>query len=101
MFRRTLAALLLGTLLTGCYTTKIYVAPRDVPSGQTSDHWVWNLFWGLWTVGQVDAAGACSNDVKSVTADIGILGLVVSGLTGGVVTPIHVEVQCVKPGQPG
>lgn len=92
--------LLLLPLLVGCYTTKVYVGEPGEPAGRVEHEWQQTFFWGLVSVGRVNASEVCGEaGVQMVKSQIGGIGLVANWLTAGIWAPMHVKVTCgPKPG---
>lgn len=92
--RRRVAALTLGVLAAssaGCYTLDVRTAGA-VPSGPTQSMHGIMLFWGL--IG-TDITAPCPP--ATVESEEGLLGVLVTVLTAGIVTPWSVEITCAAP----
>lgn len=95
-FIRGIALALTLSFIPACDTAKVDVAPRDAEQGHTFKNYEWSVFYGVKTFGAVDANSLCSNGPSLVMSRIDLVGLLVGGLTGGLVEPIAVKVTCLK-----
>lgn len=87
-----------GLLLAGCYQTRVTTDRQ--PSDQViEEKWATGFVNGLVTPGaKIDAAQRCDNGVAIVETEVGFLNQVVSGLTGGIYSPMTVRVTCARGG---
>lgn len=101
MTRSALVALLLCSLtaLPGCAISRVYVGPRDAPTGEVHRYTTFGFFWNIVPASPVNAAGECSDGVQRVAMRRGFLSVVVNYLTVGIVIPTQVTVDCLKSGQ--
>ena len=82
--------------LGGClYATRVYTSAEDAPSGKVESFTQTNLFWGL-SVGHVDTAGACATGIKEVKTNKTLVGTLLTDITFGIVSPMHIEIVCKK-----
>ena len=94
---RRLAALLplasLAVSTTGCYHTQVTTGR---PAGTTvvDKPWAMSFVYGLVAPKAVDAAAACPGGTAMVETEISFLNGLVSGITFGLVTPMHITVTC-------
>lgn len=92
---RIFAFLPLLACLSGCYTAKVFVGDPDGSAGRIEHEWQQTFFWGLVSVGKVNAAGVCGEaGVRSVKTQIGGWGLLANWVTAGIWAPMHVKVTC-------
>lgn len=87
-----LALALCGILGTGCYRADITTGLA--PSGEVvEDEWVLGFVNGLAIVDDVDAE-ECTNGIARVMTRQSFLNVVINVLTGGIVSPMEVRVEC-------
>jgi hypothetical protein len=87
--------LLALSMMTGCYTTKVYVAPPSTATGRVENEWQQTFFWGLISAGSVNAANICGDaGVVHIKSEIGGLGLLANWVTAGIWAPVRVRVTC-------
>lgn len=90
---RTLALLALALPLAGCYHAT--VTTGMAPGTQTIDQpWAMSFVYGLIPPPTVDAAAQCPQGVARVETQLSFLNQLVSFLTAGIITPMHITVTC-------
>lgn len=95
--KKILSLILLSTILTGCYHATIVTdkAPSNIVIDQP---WSLGFVYGLIPPPDVDASQKCTDGIAKVETKHSFLNQLVSGLTFGLVTPIHITVTCAAPG---
>ena len=82
-------------MVAGCYHAS--VTTGRTPSAQVIDQpWALSFVYGLVPPSTVDAASQCSDGVAMVETELSFLNQVVSALTFGIVTPMHIKSVSVK-----
>ncbi|MEM1117954.1 MAG: hypothetical protein AAF845_09300 [Bacteroidota bacterium] len=92
---RTLLPLALAALivLPGCYHAKIETG--QTPSMvQIDQPWALGFIYGLIPPPTVETMERCPNGVAMVETQLSFLNQVVSAITFGIVTPMHITVTC-------
>jgi len=94
---RPVSVLLLALATSGCYTTKVQLAPHGsgvnlVPHQERSVM----LAWGLLTLSDVNLAGQCPAGVHSVRTEFGPLGVALSVLSFGLIGTMTTTYFCMK-----
>lgn len=97
MRKSGLSVLTLVVLASGCY--RATVDTGRVPSGQTVEkHWAHGWVYGLVPPSTVETAAKCPNGVAKVETQLSFANQLVGFLTGGIYTPMSIEVQCAAAG---
>ena len=89
--------LVLGTVLllgaTGCYHARVETGLT--PGARVIDKpWALSFVYGLIPPPAVNGAAECGGGVAIVETELSFLNSLVSILTGGIVTPMHIMVTC-------
>ncbi|MEL6446124.1 MAG: hypothetical protein AAF089_17125 [Bacteroidota bacterium] len=88
-----LVVVLLAVTATGCYHARVETGLT--PGSQVIDKpWAMGFIYGLVPPETVDASSQCSGGVAIVETQLSFLNQVVSALTFGIVTPMHITVTC-------
>jgi hypothetical protein len=91
------AVLFLVVALAGCYHAIIDTG--RAPSGQTIDQpWAMSFVGGLIPPPVVETMSQCPDGVARVETQHSILNVIVGGITGGIITPMHITVHCASGG---
>ena len=97
--KKSLFALLTVAALasTGCYhaTVTTGLTPGTIVIDQP---WAMSFVYGLVPPPTVEAAGRCSDGVAVVETELSFLNGLVSFVTAGIVTPMHITVTCAASG---
>ena len=90
---RFLAGAVAVLAATGCYHTTI---ETGLPAGpQTvSVPWAHSFIYGLVPPATVETAKKCPNGVAKVETQMSFLNGLVGGITGGIYTPLQIDVTC-------
>jgi len=92
--RRMLVAASL-VLSTGCYHATVNTGLA--PSPQTVEKpWAMSFIAGLIPPSTVETVAQCPKGVAKVETRLSFLNMLVSGLTGGIVTPMEIKVTCAQ-----
>jgi hypothetical protein len=98
--RRSFGTVVLLALLipvVGCYRAVINTGAR--PSMETIEHpWAMSFVGGLIPPPVVETAAACPAGVAKVETYHSFLNMLVSGLTGGIISPMSIKVTCAAGG---
>lgn len=96
---RSLLVLALGAALSGCYAVKYSSSSNASARASVTERvYVHGLFWGIWSLGEVDIDKHCgAGGVKKIRSQIGGLGLIAYAITGGIWTPMSVKLTCAAP----
>lgn len=90
-----LTFLLIGGLLSGCYSTRVST-PRE-PNGQKIEKpFATGFLYGLATPGAHFYAERCKHGMARMETKYSFLNMLASNLTFGLYTPMHVEVYCAE-----
>jgi hypothetical protein len=93
--RITFAGIVLSLALSACATHKInYTNPSVTAGGQTHSARQSFYLWGLVGGNQVDLAKLCPTGVASIESKTGVGDQIFTMLTGGLYSPMSVDVQC-------
>lgn len=88
-----LLVLTVCAMSSGCYHAT--VTTGLTPGTQTIDQpWAKGWVMGLVPPETVDAASQCASGVAKVETQLSFLNQIVSGLTFGIFTPMHITVTC-------
>lgn len=88
------ALLLLSCLLVGCTHHVTIRFPNTLPTRQSESHWVNGFLWNL-IGGETDASLYCGDaPVARIDVKKSFTNKLVSVLTFGIYTPMHVRMQC-------
>ncbi|MEO1021164.1 MAG: hypothetical protein AAFW89_01355 [Bacteroidota bacterium] len=88
--------LLVSVAFSGCYHATIEM--DRTPSNVVIDQpWALGFVYGLVPPPTVDASEKCTDGVAKVETKLSFLNQVVSALTFGIVTPMHITVTCAAP----
>ena len=94
---RTVTMALVMVALSGCYHAKIETGLP--PSNETVEvPWAASWIGGLVPPSTVETAAECPDGVARVETKISFLNGLVSVLTGGIFTPMHITVTCADGG---
>lgn len=88
-----LLALILST--SGCYHAEV-VTGRPASDTVVEEEWMLGFVYGLVVPNELDVRQECDAGVARVETKLSFLNQVVSGLTGGLFTPMHVTVTCAE-----
>lgn len=82
----------------GCYKIHYY-SPEGQAQGKGASHstMVNTFFWGLWSPSEVSLDQCGSAGFYKMESRIGLIGLIATGLTGGIWMPYTVKVVCAQP----
>ena len=99
MFGKTvLVTIVTAIALSGCATHKInYTNPQTTP-GAVSKHKQSFYLWGLVGGKEVDLAKACPAGVHAINSQSTPVDGILTGLTGGLYSPLTVQVTCAAGG---
>jgi hypothetical protein len=92
-----LALLVLAMAALGCYHATIETG-RPASNQVVEVPWAHSFIYGLVPPTTVDAAEECDNGVAQVETQLSFLNGLVSGITGGIYTPMHIIVTCASSG---
>jgi len=85
----------LCTVSFSCYHATIETGLE--PSGKVVEHaWALGFVFGLVPPPTVNAAADCKNGVAKVETQLSFLNQLVSSLSGGIITPMHITVTCAQ-----
>lgn len=91
--RAMIGVALIAVTVSGCY--RATVDTGLVPSGQTvSQDWAHSFIGGLVPPSTVETATRCPNGVARVETQLSFLNMLVGAITGGIYTPMSINVQC-------
>ena len=77
----------------GCYHASVNTG--QAPNGvEINRPWALSFVYGLVPPPTVETMEGCPNGVAMVETEISFLNGLVSSLTGGLVTPMHIKVSC-------
>lgn len=77
----------------GCYHAQIITGKQ--PSNKVIEKkWFMGFVYGLVMPDQLDVANDCPDGVAKVETQLSFLNQVVSAVTGGIITPMTLEVTC-------
>ena len=77
----------------GCYHASVNTG--QAPNGVEIDRpWALSFIYGLVPPPTVETMERCPNGVALVETELSVLNQVVSFLTAGIVTPMHIKVSC-------
>jgi len=94
--RRTMLAPALGVLLlSGCYHATIDTGRTPSPT-VIEQAWAPGWIYGLVPPKSVSTAQQCPSGVAKVETKLSFLNQLVSGLTFGIFTPMHIKVTCAQ-----
>ncbi len=94
---KIISALVLVTLISGCYNA--VVMTDKTPSNVVIDQpWAMGFVYGLVPPTPIDASETCTDGIAKVETKLSFLNQLVSALTFGIVTPMHITVTCAEPG---
>ena len=76
-----------------CYNASVITdkTPSDVIIEKP---WALSFVYGLIPPATIDASEKCKNGIAKVETELSFLNQLVSGLTGGLITPMHITVTC-------
>lgn len=84
--------------LTGCYHATVNT--ELAPSSEThTESFASGWIYGLVPPSTVEAAEECSNGVARVETKLSFVNQLVSFVTFGIYTPMHIEVTCARSGE--
>ena len=85
--------LLMSISFMSCYNASVITdkTPSDVI---IEEPWALSFVFGLIPPATIDASEKCKNGIAKVETELSFLNQLVSGLTGGLVTPMHITVTC-------
>ena len=89
----TILMLLMSISFMSCYNASVITdkTPSDVI---IEEPWALSFVFGLIPPATIDASEKCKNGIAKVETELSFLNQLVSGLTGGLVTPMHITVTC-------
>ncbi len=96
--KQLLSVLLLTFLLTGCYHASITTG-LEASNEVIDKPWAMSFVYGLIPPAEIDASAECSNGVAKVETQLSFLNQVVSALTAGIITPMHITITCASDGK--
>ena len=77
----------------GCYHASVNTG--RAPNGVEFDRpWAFSFVYGLVPPPTVETMERCPNGVAMVATEVSFLNGLVSTLTGGLITPMHIKVSC-------
>ena len=92
-FKQISILLVLTVLFTGCYHASITTGLE--PSNKVIDKpWAMGFVYGLIPPAEIDASTECPDGVAKVETQLSFLNQIASGLTFGLITPMHITVTC-------
>ena len=85
--------LLMSISFMSCYNASVITdkTPSDVI---IEEPWALSFVYGLIPPATIDASEKCKNGIAKVETELSFLNQLVSGLTGGLITPMHITVTC-------
>ena len=89
----TILMLLMSISFMSCYNASVITdkTPSDVI---IEEPWALSFVYGLIPPATIDASEKCKNGIAKVETELSFLNQLVSGLTGGLITPMHITVTC-------
>ena len=89
----TILMLLMSISFMSCYNASVITdkTPSDVI---IEEPWALSFVFGLIPPATIDASEKCKNGIAKVETELSFLNQLVSGLTGGLITPMHITVTC-------
>lgn len=89
----TILMLVMSISFISCYNASVITdkTPSDVI---IEEPWALSFVFGLIPPATIDASEKCKNGIAKVETELSFLNQLVSGLTGGLVTPMHITVTC-------
>lgn len=92
-FKNISILLVLTVLFTGCYHASITTGLE--PSNKVIETpWAMAFVYGLIPPAEIDASTECPDGVAKVETQLSFLNQIASGLTFGLITPMHITVTC-------
>ena len=89
----TILMLVMSISFISCYNASVITdkTPSDVIIEKP---WALSFVYGLIPPATIDASEKCKNGIAKVETELSFLNQLVSGLTGGLITPMHITVTC-------
>ena len=89
----TILMLVMSISFISCYNASVITdkTPSDVI---IEEPWALSFVFGLIPPATIDASEKFKNGIAKVETELSFLNQLVSGLTGGLVTPMHITVTC-------
>ncbi len=81
-------------LFSGCYHAKVTVSDARPSTVVLDKPWASGWIYGLVPPPELDATEKCDKGVAMVETRLSFLNQLVSGLTFGIYTPMHIRVTC-------
>lgn len=94
---RRAAAVVAAFALTGCYHAVIQTG-RPESTDVISIKWANSFLWGLVPPAVIETASRCTNGVAKVETQHSFLNLVADVITGGIYSPMQIDVTCAARG---
>ena len=93
MHRKIVLAALAVVCISGCY--RVTVNTGATPAPKTIEKaWAFSFIYGLVPPAEIASKTECPQGVASVVTERSFLNGLVSNITYGILTPIHVTVTC-------
>ena len=85
--------LVMSISLISCYNASVITdkTPSDII---IEEPWALSFVYGLIPPATIDASEKCKNGIAKVETELSFLNQLVSGLTAGLITPMHITVTC-------
>jgi hypothetical protein len=90
---RVLLVLCVVLATAGCYHA-IVDTGREAAPERIEKKWAHGWLWGLVPPSEVESAETCPRGVARVETKHSFLNMVANAVTGGIYTPMTIEVQC-------
>ena len=89
----TILMLVMSISLISCYNASVITdkTPSDMI---IEEPWALSFVYGLIPPATIDASEKCKNGIAKVETELSFLNQLVSGLTAGLITPMHITVTC-------
>lgn len=89
----TILMLVMSISLISCYNASVITdkTPSDII---IEEPWALSFVYGLIPPATIDASEKCKNGIAKVETELSFLNQLVSGLTAGLITPMHITVTC-------
>lgn len=94
---RNLAVLGLVLALAGCYHVTVETG-KPASNTVINDPWAMAFVGGLIPPDVVNVSSQCRNGVSRVESQLSFLNMLVSGITGSIITPMTITVTCAAGG---
>ncbi len=80
-------------LASGCYHAQVTTGATAGPT-VIDTPWAMGFVYGLVPPAEIDGAAACPNGVARVETKLSFLNQLVSALSAGIITPMHITITC-------